>query len=292
MTARDRVQALARGIFTFDEGTHGRLVGQGDPSSISIDGNANSGAVLAFHGFAGTPREVSIVTDVASRLGFSARAPRLSGHTDHVRDLMNVGWNDWTQDAARALTELDGRGKGNEAGEPRHRGVVVCGLSLGALLATHLAATEPERVAALVVLANATWLRFSSFRLPLGLLERLEPFDNRFYMRKFGADIRDPVARRTHLTYELNPIKSAIEVIRAGRIVRPELSRVRCPTLVIHGRLDRVCPVRNAFWFARRLGTDDVDVRIMPRSGHIVTLDVDRRDVELALETFLSRYLV
>jgi carboxylesterase len=156
-------------------------------------------------------------------------------------------------------------------------------------LATHLAATEPTRVAGLFVLAHATWLHFSSFRLPLGLFERLDLFDNRFYLPKLSADIRDPVARREHLTYALNPIKSAIEVVRGGRVVRAEIHRVKCPTLVVHGRLDRVCPVENAYRFAHELGTGDVVIRIMPGSGHIVTVDVDRAEVARSLETFLVR---
>jgi carboxylesterase len=255
-------------------------VGQGDPAAISIDGDPKRSGVLAFHGFAGTPREVRILCDGAAHLGLSARAPRLSGHTANVGDLMNVGWNDWERDATRALEELAGRTNGK---------VVVAGLSLGALLATHLAATMPDRVAGLIVLANAAWLRLSSFRLPLWTLEQLDLFENRFYLPKYGADIRDAAARRDHLTYELNPMRSAIEVLRAGRVVRPELSKVKCPTLVIHGRLDRVCPVDNARRFAKSIGTRDVEVRIMPGSGHIVSVDVDRRDVGAAIETFLRR---
>jgi carboxylesterase len=196
-----------------------------------------------------------------------------------VRDLMNVGWKDWVEDAARSFAEAT---RTNER-------VVVGGISLGSLLATHLAVTRPDRVAGLVVLANAAWLRVSSFRLPLWLCERLDLFDNRFYLPKHGADIRDPVARSAHLTYELNPIRSAIEVLRAGRVVRPELSRVKCPTLVIHGRLDQVCPVDNARRFAKRLATRDVEVRIMPGSGHIVSVDVDRWEVASAIDAFLRR---
>src|SRR5205823_1081250 len=163
-------------------------------------------AVLAFHGFAGTPKEVRVVADVAARLGVSAAVPRLSGHTADVRDLMEVGWDDWLADAKRAMDDLARRSNGR---------VVVGGLSLGALIATHLAATEPDRVRGLFVLAHATWLDFSSFRLPLGLFEKLDLFDNRFFIAKHGADIRDAVARRAHLTYAFNPIKSAIEVLRA-----------------------------------------------------------------------------
>ena len=139
------------------------------------------------------------------------------------------------------------------------------------------------------LLAHATWLHCSSFRLPLGLLEKLGWFENRFYVPKMGADIRDPVARRAHLTYALQPMRSAIEVLRGGRVVRGELRRVKCPTLVVHGRLDRVCPVDNAYRFAEKLGTGDVTVRIMPRSGHIVTVDLDRAEVALAIEKFLRR---
>jgi carboxylesterase len=280
MTATERLHALARHLVILDEGPSRHLVGEGDPSPISIDGDPGRPRVLALHGFAGTPREVSVVTDMAARLGLTARAPRLPGHTADVRDLMNVGWRDWVEAASAAFREL---------ADPPDGRVVVSGLSLGALLATHLAATYPERVAGLVVLANAGWLHWSSPKLPLWLCEKFKPFGNRFYIPKNGADIRDPKARAAHLTYDLNPMRSAVEVLRASRIVRAELSNVSCPTLVIHGRLDRVCPASNAHRFAERLGTFDVEVRVMPRSGHIVSADVDRSEVAIEIEGFLRR---
>jgi carboxylesterase len=280
MTPNRYVDAVARRVLTFDTGDRAGLVGEGDPSAISIEGDPKRPGVLAFHGFAGTPKEVRILCEGAKKMGLSASAPRLSGHTASVSDLMNVGWDDWVNDARRAVDDLAGRTNGK---------VVVGGLSLGALLATHVAATMPDRVTGLVALANATWLRLSTFRLPLWICGRLDLFDNRFYLPKHGADIRDDVARAAHLTYELNPIRSAIEVLRAGQVVRAELPRVRCPTLVIHGRLDRVCPVDKAYTFAQHLGTTDVEVRIMPRSGHIVSVDADRVDVARAIEAFLVR---
>ena len=280
MRSSGTLEALARRVFTFEENERQGLVGRGDPSSIAIEGDEARPAVLAFHGFAGTPKELRVVADAASRMGLAARVPRLAGHTDNVRDLMNVRWEDWVAEARRLLDELGRRKSGK---------VVVAGLSLGALIATHLAAIEPAKVAGLIVLGHATWLHFTSFALPLRVCERLDLFENRFYLPKDGSDIRDPIARRAHLTYALNPVKSAIEVLRAGRVVRGELQRVTCPTLVIHGRLDRVCPVENAFRFAHRLGTGDVTVRIMPGSGHIVSVDADRAEVGRAIDAFLAR---
>lgn len=277
---RERLVALHKRFITLEDGRYGRLVGTGDASAIRVDGSAQRGGLIAFHGFAGTPNEVRLLTDVAVRLGLSARAPRLAGHDDHVHNLMKVGWDDWVAGATSALFELSDATNGR---------VVVAGLSMGALLAAHLAAHHPARVAGLIALANATRLRMPSPALMLCFCELVRPFDNKFYVPKAGADIRDPEARRHHMTYDVTPIHGAVEVLRAGRRVRAILSRVRCPTLVIHGALDRVCPVGNAARFANALGTRDVDVVIMPRSGHIVSADAGRAEVARLAEEFVRK---
>jgi esterase/lipase len=93
------------------------------------------------------------------------------------------------------------------------------------------------------------------------------------------------------LTYDVTPVKSAVEVLRAGRQVRGELSRVTCPTLVVHGALDQVCPVTNATRFAKALGTSDVAVAVMAHSGHIVSADCDRAEVARLSEEFVRRVI-
>ena len=280
MMLRRLREALTRKYVTLDGPYSGRLVGEGDPSAISVDGEVGRGAVLALHGFAGTPNEVRTVTDAAARLHLMARAPRLAGHGSDARELMSVGWTDWVKTATDALFDLQER-----AGTR----VVVAGLSLGALLAAHLAAVHPERVAGLIAMSNAVWLRYPSPGLGLAFCDLIKPFGNGFYLPKSGADIRDPDVKKRHMTYEVNPARSAVEVLRAGRLVRGELSAVRCPALVIHGQLDRVCPAANAQRFARALGTTDVEVAVMPSSGHIVSVDVDRAAVAARVQEFLER---
>jgi carboxylesterase len=279
---RKRFAALQKRYVTLEDGRYGRLVGTGDASAIRIDGSAGYGGIVAFHGYAGTPNEVRVVTDAAARRGLFAHAPRLPGHDDDVRHLLKAGWEDWVGGATTAFFEL---------ANLTNRRVIVAGLSMGALLAAHLAAKYPERVAGLIALANATRLRLPSPALLLTCLEVLHPFGNGFYVPKASADIRDPEARRCHLTYDVTPIRGAVEVLRAGRQVRAELARVRCPTLVIHGALDQVCPAANAHRFARALGTRDVEVAIMPNSGHIVSADVDRGEVARLTEAFVGRMI-
>jgi carboxylesterase len=242
------------------------------PEPICIEGRAPG--VLAFHGFGGTTREVELCTDVAHELGLAARARSLPGHGSHARDLARTRFADWVIGAERAYQEL--------AADP----VIATGLSMGSLMAAHLAIAHPERVRGLVMLANAAWLRPSlAWALRVGGMLRIPDF----MMKKGGSDIADPEARSTQISYTADPVHAAIDLERAGRLMRERFAQVHCPTLIIHGALDRVCPVSNAWRVANLLGTTDVRVVILPRSHHIVTRDVEHAEVARELRAFFGK---
>jgi carboxylesterase len=243
------------------------------PDPIRFAGRAPG--VVAFHGFGGTTREIELCAQVASELGLGALARYLPGHGSHARDLANMRFTDWVAGAESAYQELASSGP-----------VIAAGISLGALLAANLTIEHPDNVRGLVMLANAAWLR-----PPLALALRAAGLFRipDFLMRKKGSDIADPEARRSQISYTADPVHAAIDVERAGRQMREHLGLVRCPTLIVHGALDRVCPVDNAWRVARLLGTSDVRVVILPRSHHIVTRDVERADVARELRDFYTR---
>lgn len=253
----------------------GTLVGVGSPKQILADGGAP--AVLAVHGFGGTPAEVALVTDAARRLGLRHHAPLLPGHGTSPADLATRTLRDWT---AAVETALDTASPG---GEP----AVVAGLSLGSVLALRVAITHPERVRGLILLANAVWLAAPMPAWALALVARLGAPD--LQIPKSGPDITDPIARDSHLNYDTQPLRAAAEVWRAGRSVRPDLGRVQCPVLIVHGQRDRVCPVTNARRVAARVASTDKQVVVLPRSAHIVTRDVDRAELSERVTAFLRR---
>jgi carboxylesterase len=257
--------------------SRGGLKGSGAPDAIRLAGDAP--AVVAFHGFGGTPLEVALVADVARELGLGALLPLLPGHGTHADDLAATRWDDWVPSVESALEETA------SSSAP----AIVVGLSLGSMLATHLAVTRPERVRALVLLANAFWLQSPFPALILGAIDALKIPD--FRLPKVAADIADPEARKTHLTYGEHPVHAAVEVQRVGAMMRRRLPEVRVPTLIMHGARDRVCPVANADRVAHRLGTSDVRVVILPRSRHILTRDLERSTVAHELSAFFRRFL-
>src|SRR6478736_2697322 len=242
------------------------------PTPIAVTGR--SPGVVAFHGFGGTTREIELAATVASDLGLSALARTLPGHGSHAKDLARTRFTDWVAGAESAYQELAARGP-----------VIAAGLSMGSLLAAELAIAHPDRVRGLVMLANAAWLRPPlTFALRAGVLRLPD-----FLMKKGGSDISDPEARQTQVAYTADPVHAAIDLERSARALRERLSQVRCPTLILHGARDRVCPVENAWRVANLLGTTDVRVVILPRSRHIITRDVERRDVARELRDFYTR---
>jgi len=253
----------------------GALQGTGDPSPVRVQGVEP--ALLAIHGFGGTPLEVRLVVEVAAALGLEAYAPLLPGHGTNARDLARTRYDDWLRAAETAFDSVRGSS----------RRVVVIGLSLGSLLAAELAVKHPDEVCALGMLANATRLTSPFPALALRLVDRFHVPD--FYVPKAGPDIGDPEARATHQTYGLQPVRAAIEVLRAGERIEGLLGGIRAPAFIAHGARDMVCPVANAERVAQKLGSADKTVVILPRSHHIVTRDYDREILRRALMDFVGR---
>lgn len=276
MTALAEVRTPAPTLLGFGKATY-RLVGTGSAAPIQVDGRAPG--VLAIHGFTGVPNEVRVVTEAAGALGLRALAPLLPGHGTDAHALQATTWSDWVEAASAALDEVSGGGP-----------AIVAGMSLGSVLATHLAATRPDRVRALVVLGCAAWLPALTAAWPLSVIDLLGLSRRDLYLSKGGgADIADAAARAAHVSYDVHPVRAAVELWRFGRIVRRELARVRCPTLVMHGRRDRVCPPANAHRLASALGTPESEVVLLDRSAHIITVDRERDRVAERLEAFFRR---
>jgi len=207
-------------------------------------------------------------------------APLLPGHGTSPRDLQNHTFEQWL---ARARDELGTMRK--------YDSVVVCGFSMGTLLALSLASDEATRphVDGLVLLGCA--LRLSPpLRAAFGVAQILGArLPDAYVPKPQGPDIRDKTLAGSIESYDRHPVRAAMEVYRAGRKLATHLGDVTCATLLLHGKLDRVCDVRAADEVARSLGTEDVRVRTYARSAHMLALDFDREAVASDVIAFLER---
>ena len=211
------------------------------------------------------------------------RAPLLPGHGTSPRELQGCTFDEWRACAREELA----------AARKEHERVVVCGFSMGSLLALDLASDESTRkdVAALVLIGCAIRLspplavafgavRAAKIRLP-----------DAYVPKPLGPDIRDKTLASTIEAYDRQPVRAAMEVYRAGQRLLPRLAQVTCPTLALHGECDRVCSPKSSHDLVSLLGTRDVRVRTYARSAHMLALDHDREEVARDVVSFLERMM-
>lgn len=255
-----------------------RMLGRGE-TEMFAEGRAP--ALLAFHGFGGTVAELRPVLDAVAGAGVAVDAALLPGHGTRVEHLQEQTFDTWVDASRRRMATV----------ALRHGRFVLFGFSLGSLIAMQLAAEHPEGLAGLVVLGSAVTLH-PVMNVPFALWERLGRDLPDAYLRKpQPGNLIDASAMDSLVTYDLNPIRAAHQVYLAGARVRAVAGRILCPTLVLHGRHDRVCPWKNALWVTEHLGTRDVRVRILERSAHVVCCDGERAEVSRETLAFLDRFV-
>ncbi len=238
-------------------------------------GDGTRGALL-IHGFAGTPPELRRLGEVLARTGFRCSAPMLPGHGTTPQELERTRWQDWAACVAEAFDEL----------ASQCDDVVVAGQSMGGTLALHLAATD-LRVRAVATLAAPIWL---SGPLPplLPLLKHVV----RWHRAGDDVDLWNPEAVDELHSYGIRPTRSIDELRRVCAVVRNELAEVRAPVLVVHGERDRSIDPRCAREIARRLvGSEAVQLEMLPRSGHAISVDVDRDRVSHDIVQWFEQFV-
>jgi len=222
---------------------------------------------LLLHGLSGSPAEVRPVGEALAKAGMRSVGLLLPGHGTRPEDLFAKTRFDLLEAAEDALRGLAGA-----------RRTYLCGLSAGALLAIHLAATVPgiralALLAPAVAFSHATWL----FTEVLGRL----PVAPRVLLPKGARDVaagddREQVAQ----AYTAVPLSWGRELRLLAASARKLAPQVRAPSLILSGGRDRTVSVAGARRLALRLGSPKpVGMRVFPASGHLLPLDGDSREV-------------
>ena len=255
--------------------------GSGDKSPIFIPGGGP--AVLCLHGFTGTPYEVAPLARSLASAGFSVSAPMLAGHGESAAILATTRWQDWLASAEAAFDRLrSASGDGP---------VALVGFSMGGLLALRLARLRPHSVSALVVMSAP--LRLRDWQVALARAwARLPVFLRRGRLatirKRGGSDVTDAHVRAENPALDEMPLAGIVELIELAEVVRRDLTFIHLPTLVAHGERDRTVPLQTSFELAGSIASDVVERLWLPRSGHLVAVDVERTELCEAVGRFLT----
>lgn len=234
---------------------------------------------LLIHGLGGTPAELRFVGIGLSRAGYTVHCPQLAGHCGTFEELRATGWKDWYATVKAAHTEM----------LKTCARVIVGGLSMGAILALHLAAERPDDVFASALFAPT--LKLDGWGVPwysvlFNLVRTQWGADLVTFSERDPYGIKDPRVRAlvtaaihsgdsSKVGQLTNPGRVMLEMRWLVNIVKSELGGIRQPTLIVHPRHDDRASLRNAAYLQTALG-GMVDTCVLDDSYHVITIDRQR----------------
>ena len=225
--------------------------------------------VLLIHGFTGSPAEVRLLGDFLHNEGYTVLAPRLSGHGTTVEDMSNTKWPHWyssVEDAYHILRAMCNN-------------IAVIGLSMGGLLALKLAAEyQVERIVSL-----STPIFIVDKRLEMLPVYRIfRDFVPK--RRKIYADI-DP---KYSVGYAATPLSSLSSLLHLIQQVDTLLPTIHAPLLIVQSPHDHTVQPRSAQYIYDKIASDEKTLLWLDKSGHIVTIDIEREKVFSEISEFLK----
>lgn len=232
---------------------------------------------LLLHGFAGTPPEVRELGEFLAARGYDAMGPLLDGHGTTPEGMARTRWTDWARSAQHALDRL----------RADCREVFVAGQSLGGSLALHLAANNPDLSGVVPMAAMGNPRFFPDWRLRV---IKVMKYAVRWHTPAKDSDLGDPERLQALHSYARRPSVCIESLMAFIRVVERELPSIRVPALLLHGRRDRTVPVENATFIRDRLGSADKQLIWFERSGHTITVDLERDQVNRTVLDWLERH--
>lgn len=212
--------------------------------------------VLLIHGFTGISNDMRPIGERLNADGFTALSVRLTHHGTHGEDMNRSRWHDWYTAA------LDGYQLLRDQCER----VFVMGLSMGGVLALHLAAHEI--VAGVVTMSSPSYLYYQKagwrarYANLYGMIFRFVPKEN-------------PDGWHEIQSYPVFPtlaVQQFFDLLKANDAVLP---KVTAPVLLIHSHGDTFIPGDNMQHFYERLTNAPRETFWLEKSEHVVTKDVE-----------------
>lgn len=247
-----------------------------------LDGASGAPSILLLNSL-GT--DLGMWDDVAADLGADFQLIRLDFRGHGASD---ASPGDYSMDllVADALAVLDAAGV---------RRVFVCGLSLGALVAAHLARTHPERVHALILCNVATafnppdWIERARAVRASGIMPLIEPSLERFLSGSFRASqiFRTEEVRAALARVDPEGYAGCCMAIASTPTLPTDLALSKVPLLAIGGAHDPASPPEHARTIAAEAKGE---VQVL-ESAHLSAVE-DPKGFSTAVRAFLRRQAI
>lgn len=229
------------------------------------EAGAGATGILLLHGYTGCPTTVRPMGRYLVSRGMRVVAPLLPGHGTTVADLNTRTWREVADAAAEDLYTLQGQCDR----------VFVGGLSMGGLLSLYLG-ERCTGISGIISMAGAIYAK-SPLRF---LLPFMRPFISTFPKSSDPKlSVEDPKCAELMWRYDREALHFAAEVLRLMENVRENFAKVHQPLLIFQGAHDKTVPMKAAHEIADGSSSEDVELVVLPNSGHCLSVDQERQQV-------------
>ena len=222
-----------------------------DTNNYEFNKGSKRGAYL-IHGFTSSTYELLDLAKILSKNGFYVKLDNLPGHGTTVDDCNNTQYAEWIDHVEQGVAEV-----ASECDE-----VHVVGHSMGAILGLHLATIFPL---ASLVEAGVVFQFKNEFnvRVLVPLLSWLITKQDKFvqYKKEGGKKLK-------FYGYSQYPLKALNEMRKMTNDVRPQLSKVKCPTMLIHTKADLTSIFENYHIVKNNISSKKQIDLILEKSSH------------------------
>ncbi len=260
----------------------------------------NGKAVLLIHGITGTPSEMRYLGKLLNKDGYTVVCNALPKHCGTLSELRKVTWQEIVDACIKDFRAL----------KDEYSQVYVGGLSMGALIAVHLAYLFPSEVSGIIALAPTVF--YDGWALQKGkvlmhMLWHIPFFRNSINIREdWPYGLKDETLRENiHRFYKgakadvfdnkvflfgspFFPMACLYQHNQFTQVVKNELPSVRTPLLTIHAKEDDMASLNNARFVMNNIGSTHKKLVILENSYHMITIDKEKDKVAQEAISFLS----
>ncbi len=257
--------------------------------------------ILLIHGITGTPSEMRYLGKSLNKAGFTVFCNTLPRHCSTLGELKKVTWQEIANACVEDLRRL----------QKETQQVFVGGLSMGALLAIHLAYQFPSEISGIVALAPTIFYDgwalhkgkvFLNLAWPIPFIRNnidiregwpygLKDEDLRWSVERFykNAKSREFSNRVLLFGSPFFPLACLYQHRLFAKVAKQEFPHVKNPILILHAKDDDMTSPKNAEYVLKHIGSSDKTFVSLDDSYHMITIDKQKDLVVAQTAKFMER---
>jgi carboxylesterase len=235
---------------------------------------SNGKAVLAIHGFGGTPCELYLLAKSLNEAGYEVSVPCLKHHGEDLEELDKSNYHDWIGTVESAYAEL----------KSRFATVYVTGLSMGGLLSLYLAEHHDDIKAVAVMAPALIYKNKSSYLAPMiRVFKKHLPWDGTFKLEPEPAALLDEGVKGTS-------VPAAIQMTHLQNNVRHHLSKIKAPLLIFQSHADTLVDPKTETYVLNHISSKEKQGVYFEKTSHVMPLDSDREEIFKDIKAFFEQH--